>query len=142
MARTPTKPATIAQKLVNLTLRRLALEDQIKALKAEEGALMELGVARFRATGESYIGFDGVGDVKLVKAPIATIESWEAVLAWAAKSPDAGVVHKRVSPTAIEKLLFEKVIVPGVVLDHKFALTVNVRPARKKTETTKTRMTA
>lgn len=126
------RPDSIARRLVDLTLARLALEDQIKTIRDEEQELLALGAQRFRETGESRIGFDGVGSVTLVKQPIATVKDWKAVLAFAAEHPDAGVVHKRLSPTAIEKLSFDGVVVPGAVLDHQFALNVNVREARKK----------
>jgi hypothetical protein len=126
------RPETIAKRLCELALRRLALEDQVKEIRDEEAKLMETGVAAFRARKAPQVDVDGFGKVTLVKQPIATVQDWEKVYRYAAEHPDSGVVHKRVSATAVEKLAFEKVAVPGVVLDHKYALTVNVRAGRKK----------
>lgn len=126
-----TNVKTISLKLADLTLQRLKLEDEIKRIKALEADLVAQGMKRFEATATSQVALPEVGDVKLVTEPVATVEDWDKVFAYAAAHPEAGVVHKRVSPTQVEKLSFDGEVVPGVVLSHHKVLRVNVRKARQ-----------
>lgn len=133
MPRIPKTPKGVAERLAKLALRRLALQDQVNAIQAEERQILEAGLSVFRAKDCARYDLEGVGSVTRTKQPIVDIDDWGKVLDYAARHPDLGVVHKRVSPTAVEKLLMEKkVAVPGVKLDHKEVLTVNVRAARRK----------
>jgi len=127
----PKRPKTIAERLTTLALRRLALEDQVKAIRSEEHLLATGGLEVFQNTSTPQIKIEGVGTVTVKKVPIATVKDWAKLYAFAAASPESGVVHKRSSPTAIEGLLLAGTDVPGVVIDHKYQLDVNVRAGRK-----------
>jgi hypothetical protein len=122
-------PQALVARLANLYAKRRELQTQVDELHAEERALLDQALALFTAQNLPSCEVSGA-KVRIGTQPIATIQDWhtltQAVTDCArahgpgeARDRFLSVIHKRVSPTALEKLSFDKILLPGVLLEHK-----------------------
>jgi len=128
-------PKTITERIAVLYAERKDLEKRAEELKREETALLEQCLTLFPRKDVTQVILDSGAKVTLGTQIIATVQSWPLLVAdVAAHYGDErwqSVLHKRVSPTAIEKLSYDGVLVAGAVLDHKKVATFSARAVRK-----------
>ena len=135
MARKYKSPKALTERIADLYTERKALEAAMEAIQKEERALTAQALDLFPEKDITQVVLDSGHKLALGTKPIATVNDWPAVIEDVAKHYDdplyQGVIHKRVSPTALEKLAFEKKFVPGVVLEHQVTATFSA-PRRKR----------
>lgn len=116
-------PKALTKRLAALYIERKTLEKEAQALAHEERDLIAQALELFPKKKLTQVVLDSGHKLTLGVAPIATVNDWPRLIADVAAHYDdpryQGVIHKRVSPTALEKLSFEKCFVDGVVLEHK-----------------------
>lgn len=128
-ARPSTAAHVAAHELVTLEMQRRLLTQKLDKIEKRQLELKAALVAPFTKTKLTEIE-DRHFRVFAQKQPTATIQDWRSVLYFAWEHPEAGVVHKRLSPTAIEALAMADTLVPGAVLDHHYV--VQVKPIKEK----------
>lgn len=136
MPRTYRSLPALARRREALYQERRALAAQAQALEREERELDRQALTLLQSADVPSVACPGGGKIVLTTKATCDIRDWSAVLtavgghcedeAWCA------VVHRRVSPGAVEALVQAGTPVPGVVLNHQRV--ARFMPSRKKKE--------
>ena len=75
-------------------------------------------IQHMKSEGVDEVG-GTVGKVTYTTKPVANVKDWQKFYNWIGKEKAFFMLHKRVSQTAYEELLNDKVKIPGVVRYNK-----------------------